>query len=78
MGSPTRLRVGERTNGDTRSRRTYRIRLPSSADEDEKRVIRMSEIYTRQGMRVVLNGAHQSFGLPEGEMPSGFVCYLSS
>ena len=49
MGSPTRLRVGERTNGDTRSRRTYRIRLPSSADEDEKRVIRMSEIYTRQG-----------------------------
>ena len=29
-------------------------------------------------MRVVLNGAHQSFGLPEGEMPSGFVCYLSS
>ena len=29
------LLFGERTNGDTRSRHTYRICLPSTADEDD-------------------------------------------
>ena len=36
LGVPeTPLRFGERTNGDARSRRTNRIRLPSTADEDD-------------------------------------------
>ena len=33
--SETNEDAGERTNGDTRSRHTYRICLPSTADEDD-------------------------------------------
>jgi len=38
------LLFGERTNGDTRSRRTYRMRLPSVADEDDVAISTEKEV----------------------------------